>query len=178
MCNQVIYNSSFDFKVYLGFNFTSDNPSRAHYYESNEAYIHPKYARIRPSISVSTYDLALIKINKPISSTRGVNSICLPEKSRAPSGSATAAHKRQYVMIAGWGGPFQQGGINRLRMAAWRLADKDIIDPNVKIYKIEKQGSCGVSVSQIKLYLDSAIYYSIYLCTPPQTIKYLCTISN
>ena len=143
----ILYDSSFDFKIYLGFNFTSQNPSKAYYYESNEAYIHPKYALLRVGEQDVVYDLGLIKLNQFIVNISGVNSICLPEKWRPERTSALYGDIHQYVMVSGWGRPpFRQGG-NRLKMAEWRLSD--IRWPrrrlsNVHLFKIAKQGVCPV----------------------------------
>ena len=122
-------------KIYLGYNFTKNNPSTKYYYESNESYIHPEFE------ADGMYDIALVKLNKPVTINDDVNNICLPQKWIKNSSRYWGTADFEYVNIGGWGGPSQL-----LRIAYWKIMDfKSFFTPDVTVYKLDNLGQCPVS---------------------------------
>ena len=129
--------SAYKTKIYLGCNFTKNNPSMKYYYESNESHIHPEYEHN------GMYDIALVKLNNPVAiNDYEVNNICLPKKwIKNFTFGYWGTNAYEYVNIGGWGGPTQL-----LKIAYWRIRDfKSFWDPEVTVYKLDNLGQCSVS---------------------------------
>ena len=140
----------------MGFDFSRDNPSEEHYYESNETYVHPDYFNNQTTL---THDLALLRMNKPINTSADENSICLPEK--WSDDYPLIREQLQYVMFAGWGKPTQH-----LRMAPkiWlnmRYPNLPVFLYQTEVVKIDNQGACRVS--------DSLLFHDFKYAS---TVKY------
>ena len=124
---------SVNIKIYFGFNFTKNNTDNTYYYESNETYIHPKY-----DSDNNDYDMALVKINKPVTITDEVNNICLPQNWISKNQSS---FDEEYVNMGGWGGPTQM-----LKIAYRKIVDIKITSLIVYVYSIDKLDTCPVCI--------------------------------
>ena len=121
-------------------------------------FIHPKYRAIF-HCQESAYDIALVKLNKPIDTIGKrfvVNNICLPE--RWSGGDCRFkptpnCHKREYGMVAGWGSGLYPGP-TYLQIGYWRLWNERYdLSTDPKHQKLDFKdgfGTIGQSVSSVQ----------------------------
>ena len=106
-----------------------------YYYESNEIYNHPKHA------AHPRYDIALVKLNKPVTINNEVNNICLPQKWGQRVFLDTNV-QGEYVNMGGWGRPTQT-----LKLAYWRIQETEdpMFSPSANLHIIDNLDPCSVS---------------------------------
>ena len=87
------------------------------------------------------YDIALVKLNKPVTINNEVNNICLPQKWQSIHDSVV---NDEYVNIGGWGAPTPI-----LKLAYMKIRDFTLSPPSAGVYILDKQKACPVSSKQL-----------------------------